>query len=296
MKYIRLILVIVSCIATITSCVKFDYTSITEHPTQGSVELIPDWEEYEPEGEKIVVVNGEDVILNPEGTLPLMDEGEYEILTYNEIPTLIVDKTISDDVNPVGNVSVFLPVRDGFLASTHDMLYSEVKKIKVIKDSKMVVNVDVNPISKVLAFKLNIGEGDPERIAKIESYLSGVSDGWDLSNNKPVGNAVNIAPLFSKKDGNVTRVSQKMHLDARIVLLGISKSDGVKQILTLNLTFSDGRKLTIISDLTSKLLDFNSDKSIIMTLIGTIEIALASGTTGTVVDWLVEDGGDVDLD
>ena len=79
-------------------------------------------------------------------------------------------------------------------------------------------------------------------------------------------------------------------------LLGIA---GDTQRLTATLTYADGNPADtgLESDLTAALADFNADKTVPLTLGGTIaETPGEAGFTGEITDWETVDGGGVDAE
>lgn len=70
-------------------------------------------------------------------------------------------------MSPTGNVSVYLPVTDSYVEAPHEKFYAGIARIKVQNDVDTIVEIALNPISKVLAFKLNVTDGEPEHSKQI---------------------------------------------------------------------------------------------------------------------------------
>ena len=77
------------------------------------------------------------------------------------------------------------------------------------------------------------------------------------------------------------------------------RATGDTQRLTATLTYSDGNPADtgLESDLTEALADFNADKTVPLTLGGTIaETPTEAGVEAGITDWEKIDGGDVNAD
>ena len=151
-------------------------------------------------------------------------------------------------------------------------------------DDTLRMNLDVTQRVRDLHIELTVTEGDPERIAAIAGTLSGVAEAFDLRNETLYGEAVSTRPTF-------TRSGDKVSADLR--LLGVL---GDAQTLTLVLTFTDGRTLTVESDMTEVLSGFGEgDMTQTFAIEGGLRTPLEAGFSATITDWEVVDEGKIDV-
>ncbi len=126
-----------------------------------------------------------------------------------------------------------------------------------------------------LRIELTVFEGDPDRIASISGTLSGVAGAYDLRNEALHGEAVSTSPAFTRSGDKVT---------ADLRLLGTM---GGAQTLTLQIAFNDRDDvLTVESDLTKVLADFNSDMTTAFRVAGTLRIPIDKyGSDAEITSW-----------
>lgn len=276
------IFVICATIVALSSCVKADYTAETSHPYQAEIIVTPDWSDIgsgitPPEDIKVVI--GGEVIDLGNGTLPLLEPGEYRIIIYNEVAQIdVTPTTVSRAVTVIGGAYALLPVTGGFIPTSHDWFFSGYMEIVVERDKSYAREVVMNQQTRELNFELTITEGEASRIKSITAELSGVAQGWDLVADEPYGESVKVAPVFTLAGNKLT---------SQVRLLGIK---GATQVLTLNVTFTDDRTQTIVSDVTTQLAGFNSGKSLPMTLQGNVNTPISSEQGGSITNWNVITG------
>ncbi len=291
----RKILYILCAAAALAGCYKVDIHD-TDHPKTGKLTLTIDWS-ARTQG---IAVPAQYTVecVDPSGKVTLsgttveypnlFTPGTYTLNLYNTADKITVNGTVAtaawatpeisaaaaDDI--VGDVIVVYP-QPGF-----QFWGSITKTIEADKD--YAETVAMQQITRQLAFELTVAEGEPERIRHIEAYLSGVAHAWDMAANTPSGAAAIVAPTFTR-EGN--------KLIAAVRLLGVT---GAVQTLTLELSFSDGRSQTIVSDVSSQLTTFNNDKKTPLTLSGNVNTPIASDQNGTITGWIpVSGGGIIDI-
>ena len=199
--------------------------------------------------------------------------GEYTVLAYNTPQGF----TVTDGIGTVRALT-------DFINPLPDYLYSGTERITVMADDTLRMNLDVTQRVRDLHIELTVTEGDPERIAAIAGTLSGVAEAYDLRNETLYGEAVSTRPTF-------TRDGDKVSADLR--LLGVL---GDAQTLTLVLTFTDGRTLTVESDMTEVLSGFGEgDMTQTFAIEGGLRTPLEAGFSATITDWEVVDEGKIDV-
>ena len=130
-----------------------------------------------------------------------------------------------------------------------------------------------------------------DRIESIEGALSGAAGTMDFATGT-YGAASDVALHFTR----ITEGDDAGKWTATVRLLGIADN---LQRLTATLTYSNGnpQPTELESDLTAALADFNADKTIPLTLGGTIaETPTEAGVEAVITDWEKIDGGGVDAE
>ena len=165
-----------------------------------------------------------------------------------------------------------------------ETLYSGTKTVNVVADDTLHLDLSVAQRTRDLRLELTVTEGDPERIDAITGTLSGVAGAYDLRRETLYGEAVSTAPAFTRSGDKVT---------ADLRLLGTM---GDRQTLTLVITFTGGnpQDITIKSDLTEQLADFNGGGTETVTMAGELHTPMEAGVEANITDWKVMDGGSVD--
>ena len=130
-----------------------------------------------------------------------------------------------------------------------------------------------------------------DRIESIEGHLSGAAGAFDFAAGT-YGAASDVALHFTE----ITEGSDAGKWAATVRLLGIA---GDTQRLTATLTYADGNPADtgLESDLSAALANFNADKTVPLTLGGTIaETPAEAGVEAGITGWEKIDGGDVNAD
>lgn len=270
-------LICVICVPwVLASCVK-DELHNTPHPDQGVVSVSVDYPQGAEEDDYTVEVDGKPLDEGGNASDPLTP-GEHTVLVYNTPEGF----TVTDGIAYVERVDGTRALTD-LIDPLPETLYSGTKTVTVVADDTLHLDLSVVQRTRDLRLELTVTEGDPERIAAITGTLSGVAGAYDLRGETLHGEAVSTAPVF-------TRNGDKIEADLR--LLGTM---GGAQVLTLRLSFLNGnpQDITIESDLTEQLADFNLDTGTI-TLDGELHTPTEAGVEAAIMDWKVVDGGSVD--
>ena len=254
----------------------------TPHPDKGVVAIsvdLPQGDEEEEGTGYTVEIDGTTAD-GHEGRYTVSDPlppGEYTVLAYNEPEGI----TMTDGIARVERTDGTVRALTDFINPQPDTLYSATERITVVVDDTLRMNLDVVQRTRDLHIKLIVTEGDPERIAAVTGTLSGVAEAYDLWNETLYGEAVSTRPTF-------TRDGDKVSADLR--LLGIM---GDAQTLSILLTFSNGDKQSIESDLTEVLAGFNGSTEP-FTLTGNLRTPVEGGFAGSIDGWQQADGGNAD--
>lgn len=266
------------------SCVKTDYTAKTIHPLIGVVKIVQDWSSVS------------DSLLPPHNTTGILGiryagahvdgayffpfyPGNYRVFMYNICNT--VDVVLVNQARGIGEedaIASIKTVNDTCVLARCDRFFGGMVPLSIEADNDYEALLPMKQVSRDLIIEIRVTEGDPARISSIEAALSGVSGAWSLLQDRPYGPIVNINPVFERFGDRLV---------SKIRLLGVK---GTVQQLKMTLHFSDGRTQNIQSDLSAQLSDFNQQKSLPMTLSGSVPTPIQSGMSATITNWTVETG------
>lgn len=268
---------------SLTSCVKDDLYN-TPHPDKGAVTVAADWSdrseacpvptEYSLWHTCCMAAGAYTLPGGAEKCLPeLFEPGGHTLVACN-----------AADKIGVSGLTATVAARDGGIAPLPGYLLTAAQQIAVVRDDTVRVVLAMRQRVRDLHIELTVTEGDPERIASIEGTLSGIAGSFDLAAQQTAGSAQSTSPSF-------TRAGDRITADAR--LLGTA---GDKQMLTLEITFTDGRMQTTESDLTELLSGFDEDgMTEPLTVRGNLLTPIEAGFTATVTDWEVGEREDVEI-
>lgn len=228
-----------------------------------------------------VLIDGQKLIIGPEGNLPEMYPGVYPIVVYNNTPTVSV-------VNGIAEVNRI----NGQLNSFPDLFFSTSSELQIENNSTNTAVIELAQQTRLLEMRISPPTGGIyDYVSSIEGTLSGVAGRWDIVNNVAVGPAMEVPVKFVKQDNGSWL--------AKIRLLGVF---GDKQKLIGKISFTDNSNqsrliasnlranqssysLDLQSDLTSHFRNFNTDKSVTFRLDGVIELPIEGSFDVTINDW-----------
>lgn len=277
---------IFSAVMSLTSCVK-DELFNTPHPDHGKVTVTADWS---ARGEGIAVpdkwtVNigdyaGEETA-ETHASDYLFTPGEYNIIAYNPAEKITVSGTTASVTSCNG--------RSGFISGTPGILFTHVQNITIKKDKEHVFTAAMRQQTGSFTLMIEPTGDAADRIESIEGILSGVAGTMDFANGT-YGAPSDVALHF-------TKIAEGEHAGkwtATVWLLGIASD---VQKLTGTITFKDGnpQSMSLESDLTASLKDFNTDKTEPLTLGSTlVETPAEAGFKATITDWNTVTGNPVE--
>lgn len=273
----------------LASCVKDDLYN-TPHPEKGAVVITTDWkgrssDAVVPSRYILRIGTGEQTAGGETNLFDaLFPPGTQDLRVYNPAEGMTVS----------GNTATVNTLPDGTLETMPGYLFSAARKLEIEKDDTLKVTVPMQQRIRSLALTLKLKPGDEQRIRSTAATLTGIASAVDLTTGAITATeGKNIIPAFvpGTDDGGM-RATGQPKLAATMRLPGVIT--GEKQVLTLNITLTDGHVQTITTDLTDALKNFGSDMKP-LELDATLELATEAGFTGTISDWNVVDNGPVDI-
>lgn len=268
---------------SLTSCVK-DELFNTPHPDHGKVTVTTDWSDR---GEGITVpgmwvVNigeytGEETA---EAHAPdfLFEPDEYRMTVHSP----------AEDITVSGTVAT-VAVSEGFVSDAPGWLFSHVQDIVIEKDRDHTFTAQMKQQVRRLTLVIEPTGDAKDRIERIEGTLSGVAGTLDIATDEH-GTPSDVKLNFAK----ITEGDDVGKWAATVRLLGIA---GDVQKFAGTITFRDGnpQPMSLESDLTANLKDFNTEKTEPLTLGGTVaETPTGAGISAAITDWTKVTGDPVE--
>ena len=274
----------------LSSCVK-DTLYDTPHPDTGKVTVTADWTDR---GEGVDIPASWHIVMGDyTGTETgathspdyLFAPGSYTLAAYNTHENITVSGTIATVAKAHGDAA------DLFISNAPGWLFTSVQEVSIEADTDYDLTAAMHQQVRQLTLVIEPTGDAKDRIESIEGSLSGAAGTLDFA-AWTYGAASDVALHFTK----ITEGSDAGKWTATVRLLGIA---GDTQRLTATLTYSDGNPAdtNLESDLTAALADFNADKTVPLTLGGTIaETPTEAGVEAGITGWEKIDGGDVNAD
>ena len=273
-----------------TSCVK-DELHDTPHPDYGKITVTADWTD-----------RGDGVDIPAEWTVTMGDyagtetgethapdylfaPGNYTLAAYNTPENITVSGTIATVAKAHGDAA------DLFISNAPGWLFTSVQEVSIEADTDYDLTAAMHQQVRQLTLVIEPTGDAADRIESIEGSLSGAAGTLDFATGT-YGAASDVALHFTK----ITEGEDAGKWTATVRLLGIT---GNTQTLTATLTYSDGNPAdtNLESDLTAALADFNADKTVPLTLGGTIaDTPTEAGVEAGITGWEKIDGGGVDAE
>ena len=270
----------------LSSCVK-DELHDTPHPDTGKITVTADWTDrgdgVDTPAEWTVTMGGYTGMETGETHTPdyLFNPGNYTLAAYNTPENITVSGTTATVAPGTGNGT--------YISNAPGWLFTSVQEVTVEADTDHDQTAAMHQQVRQLTLVIEPTGDAADRIERIEGSLSGAAGTLDFAAGT-YGAASDVALHFTR----ITEGSNAGKWTATIRLLGIA---GNTQTLTATLTYADGNPAdtSLESDLTAALQDFNSDKTVPLTLGGTIaETPTEAGVTATITDWTVIEGDPVE--
>lgn len=286
MKY-NLIAVASLMVLSLTSCVKKDIF-YTPHPDKGAVVVTADWTEAPSETDVpqawSFCINGGEVYqsAHPSQCYPeLLAPGKYTLLVYNEPQGFTLN----------GTTAVVDSYSDGLLVAQPGYLYSATQELEVVKDDTLRVTVPMKRLLSAVSMKVTL-DGESADVADIEASLSGVSGSVELATGE-ISESPQTVRLDVKTAETASRAGAGKELELKCRILGVCVGYG--QTLTVKIKNKDGHISSVTSDVTEELEKVNTDKQPIE-LEGSVSVAQNGHFSGTIDNWEIVSGGDVEAE
>lgn len=274
------IAIFLSMIVALTSCYKAELHHTTHPDTGGAVISISLPAGVTLTSGYVVELEGEIYTPTSDGkvTLPTdLAPGTYTMYVYS----------ISDGVDVgVGTAIASVDMADDtFLRHDPEHLYFGSQEITITADRVISTTVALRQVTASVDINLAIVDGDPDDVVSAVATLTGIASEWDCVADEAYGSASIIAPTITQ-GAALVRSADNGYLTTSVNILGTS---GTMQLFTIEVTMSDNSVKTTTSELTSKLLSINGDKSTPLSLSADISIPTSIGTEITISPW---DDGD----
>ncbi len=269
-----------------TSCVK-DELHDTPHPDKGKITVSADWSD-----------RGDGVDIPAEWTMTMGDyagtetgethapdylfnPGSYTLAAYNTPENITISGTTATVAPETGNGT--------YISHAPGWLFTSVQEVTVEADTDYELTAAMHQQVRQLTLVIEPTGDAADRIESIEGSLSGAAGTLDFATGT-YGAASDVALHFTK----ITEGEDAGKWTATVRLLGIT---GDTQRLTATLTYADGNPADtgLESDLTAALADFNSDKTVPLTLDGEAVVPDEAGVTATIDDWQPGNNGGEDV-
>ena len=253
----------------LSSCVNADWTDRGEE-----VDIPAEWTvtmgDYT--GTETGATHAPDYLFNP---------GSYTLAAYNIPEDITISGTTATVAPGTGNGT--------YISNAPGWLFTSVQEVTVEADTDHDQTAAMHQQVRQLTLVIEPTGDATDRIERIEGSLSGAAGTLDFATGT-YGAASDVALHFTR----ITEGSDAGKWTATVRLLGIT---GNTQTLTATLAYADGnpQPTDLESDLSAALVDFNADKTVPLTLSGTIaETPTEAGVTATITDWTVIEGDPVE--
>ena len=260
-----------------TSCVK-DELHDTPHPDTGKITVTADWTDrgdgVDIPAEWTVTMDGYTGTESGETHAPdyLFEPGSYTLAAYNTPEDITISGTTATVAPETGNGT--------YISNAPGWLFTSVQEAIIEADTDHELTAAMHQQVRQLTLVIEPTGDAAGRIESIKGSLSGAAGTLDFSTGT-YGAASDVALHFTR----ITEGSDAGKWTATVRLLGIT---GNTQTLTATLAYADGNPADtgLESDLTAALADFNADKTVPLTLDGTIaETPDEADFTAIIEDW-----------
>lgn len=280
------LLLFATVLGLLAGCVKDDLYD-TPHPDKGAIVVQLDWSGISPDAipdNYVLNVDGKEQTAS--GTTAVVEQlvepGEHTLLIYNRPEGITIEGDVAsvDEVTATAKTraaEVFIQPLPGYLIALSEILH-------VQADDTLKIAVNPKQYVRQLELELTVTEGDVERVASVTGTLEGVERSVNLRTGERLGTAARVRTGFALHPDKFT---------GRFRLAGIHSVE--KQLLTVLITFTDGRTETIVSDLTEQMNGFYETNDPLQ-LTGNLRLPIKAGVSATITDWQPGNNGGEDVE
>ncbi len=254
----------------------------TPHPEHGKITLTADWSErgegVDIPGSHHVRANGDETgrqtfTVHTNDHPELFEPGSHRLHLWHDAAGITVG----------GNTaSVGATTRAGNINPSPDWFFSAAMDVEIEADKVHPVTAAMQQQVRELTLVIEPTGGTTDKIENIAGTLSGVAATLDIDTGAH-GTPSDAALTFTK----ITTGADAGKWSATVRLLGVA---GSAQTLTGTITFTNGgpAAVSLDSNLTTALANFNADKTTPLTLGGTVvETPTGAGFTASIIGWNV---------
>lgn len=272
-------------------CAK-DESHNTPHPDKGAVKVTTDWSGRSADavlpdsyvlriGDKEQIVSGETNAFKA-----LFLPGGQDLLVWHSAEGTTVG----------GTTATVNTLPDGTLEPMPGYLFSAAWELDIVKDDTLRVTVPMKQLVRRLVLTLKLNPGDELRIGSTAATLTGIASATNLATGELAGSeGKTVVPAFTlttDADAPESRAAGQPVLSATLHLVGVVA--GERQMLTLEITLTNGDVHTVTTDLTEMLKDFHTGNDMEpLALDAALELPAEAETGATITDWNVVDNGDI---
>lgn len=267
--------ILTAAVALLAGCVKDDLYD-TPHPDAGKIRITADWS---ARGEGLAIPAAWQVRIGDYAGVEtdathspdyLFAPGDYLIAAWNP----------ADDITVSGTEASVAADADhaGCIAGCPGWLFTSVQEVLIEQDCDYEFTAAMRQQVRQLTLVIEPAGDSAERIEGIEARLSGAAGSMDFASDT-YGSESGVALDFTQAAEGAGKWT------ATVRLLGIA---GAQPRLTGTISFAGGNPLplTLESDLTEALADFNGAKNTPLTLGGTVvETPAGAGFSATIDGW-----------
>lgn len=278
----------------LSACVKDDVCKTT-HPMLGAVTVTTDWTNHSSDAilpDQYIVEIGEKnetVTRATHSFSSLFEEGVYLLLAYN-IPQ---GMTVTNGMVQLNSQP------DSTLEPLSAYLFTGTMGITVMPDDTLRTILPMKQRTHLLVLSLALDKGDETHIASVDALLTGIASVLELKTGLlPPQTGKNVKPAFrisfpvSIFSIHSTRAVVPAILTAPLRLLGVVS--GEKQLLTLLVSLTDGRRQIIETDLTELLKDFGTNNTP-LELNARLNLNVDGGFSAAITGWQATNGGGINV-
>lgn len=279
-------------------CVKDDLYNTT-HPDKGAVKVTTDWSGHSSDavipdqyvlriGTQEQTVSGETNAFNT-----LFLPGKQDLLVWHTAQGITVSgNTVT------GTIATINTLPDGTLEPTPGHLFSAARELDIAKDDTLSVTLPMKQYIRRLILTLKLNPGDEQRIGSTAATLTGIASATNLATGELVGSeGKTVVPAFAlttDTDAPQSRAAGQPALSATLHLMGAAT--GEQQLLTLEITLTDGDVHTVTTDLTEMLKDFRTGTDMEpLTLDAALSLPTEAGIGATITPWKEVNNGDINV-